>query len=202
MAALKAHPPTHHPRTPAPQPLVQTHACANPSPCSRSRGHACACASQRGCAGWLRAGRPWPGRQREEEEGSAAQTARRQQTPANSSGHTMANTGGEPPERPRHAADCIRLQAARSRPGHGTARGRVPRAPPAPPSPLFSIYFGAPFPSPTPRDESGAHRSARELLGFGGGGGWPEMCSFGPSQPPRLGGGGSWGGGAIFSILF
>lgn len=103
------------------------------------------------------------------------------------------------PVTPPIASDC-RL------PGAGPATAPLgaafPEPPPAPPSPLFSIYFGAPFPSPTPRDESGAHRSARELLGFGGGGGWPEMCSFGPSQPPRLGGGGSWGGGAIFSILF
>lgn len=137
-----------------PQPPRANPRALHPEPRSRSRGHACA-ASQLCWARWLRAGRPWPGRQREEEEGSAAQTARRQQTPANSSGHTMANTGGEPPERPRHAADCIRLQAARSRPGHGTARGRVPRTPPylPPPSPPFFHIFSCSFPIPEMKAE-------------------------------------------------
>lgn len=104
------------------------------------------------------------------------------------------------PVTPPIASDC-RL------PGAGPATAPLgaafPEPPPAPPSPLFSIYFGAPFPSPTPRDESGAHRSARELLGVGGGGLARNVFLW--SVPaPQVGGRGELGGGggAIFSILF
>lgn len=103
------------------------------------------------------------------------------------------------PVTPPIASDC-RL------PGAGPATAPLgaafPEPPPAPPSPLFSIYFGAPFPSPTPRDESGAHRSARELLGFGGGGVGQKCVPLVRPSPPGWGEGGVGGGGLFLAFYF
>lgn len=111
------------------------------------------------------------GRQREEEEGSAAQTVRRQQTPANSSGHTMANTGGEPrpPSAQPIASDSRSCQEASEPawPATGTAAGgRLAFTPPSPPW----GYFLACLIFLHPCNVVGKIRAKPGLFGWGGGG--------------------------------
>lgn len=132
---------THTKHTPILQP-ASTPTCPEPTrerarPCTPAQGHACERSirpSEAAAAGGEPGRRGGRGGQalagagsgeEEEEEGSAAQTVRRQQTPANSSGHTMANTGGEPrpPSAQPIASDCGSCQEA-SKPA-GPATGTV-----------------------------------------------------------------------------
>lgn len=132
----------------------------------------------------------------EEEEGSAAQTVRRQQTPANSSGHTMANTGGEPrpPSAQPIASDSGSCQEASEPawPATGTVTGGTVAF-----TPHLGLFFCSPHPLFAPMIWSGEDKSKAWFAQLGGSGAFlalnlPCTVNLSPSGATA----------AIFSCVF